>query len=447
MTKLRDFFPKSRPRADGGIDVDARRPMRHVLWVMLIALGGFFLWAAFAPLDAGVVSNATVKVVNDRKKIQHERGGIVEAIWVREGQAVQKGQVLIRLNATRAIAEQGALSTEYIVASTVEDRLEAERDRREEIRFSPALLDRFGNDAHLKDAMELQRRLFATRRIALSGEINILKESLRAAQEQLGGFERVKATREAQLRFIGEELVGVRSLADEGYVPRNRLLELERNAAQLNGALAEDIGNTGKVRNQISEIKLRILQREQDHQKELQLQLTDAQRDAAMLMDRLRAIDYEVANAQVYSPINGIVLGLNVSTLGGVIQPGAHLMDIVPEHEPLQVDAMIPVHAIDKMKAGLAVDISFPAFNHSSTPSIPGKVLTVSADSLIDESSKLPYYLAQIVVTAEGMKMLGVNQIRAGMPATVTIKTGERSLLSYLLKPLLERLDGAFKEQ
>ncbi|MCY1398955.1 Type I secretion system membrane fusion protein PrsE [compost metagenome] len=201
------------------------------------------------------------------------------------------------------------------------------------------------------------------------------------------------------------------------------------------------------MRSQVTELELRILQRRHDYFKEVESQLTEVQKESGSLADRLRSLDYEVRHTSIRSPIDGMVQGLSIATIGGVIQAGAKIMDIVPDNEPLQVDANIPVQAIDKMIPGLPVDISFPAFNHAQTPNIPGRVLTVSADRLIDEQSKQPYYLAQIEVTPEGMDKLGANRIRPGMPASVTIKTGERNLLSYLLKPLLDRVDSSFKEQ
>jgi protease secretion system membrane fusion protein len=309
------------------------------------------------------------------------------------------------------------------------------------------LLTRFAGDPRLQEATTLQQRLFTTRRAALTGEAGILRENIRGAEEQLKGLRQVQAARSAQISFLAQELDGVRNLAAEGYVARNRMLELERSAADLNAQRAQSVADIGRTHNQIAELKLRILQLEQDYQKEVQSQLTEAQKEVTALADRLRSLDYEVAHTVIRSPIDGVVLGLNVSTIGGVIQPGAELMSVVPGDEPLQVDAMIPVQAIDKMAPGLPVDITFPAFNHAQTPNIPGRVLTIAADRLVDETSKEPYYLAQVEVTEAGMEMLGNNQIRAGMPATVIIKTGERNLLSYLLKPLLARIDSAFKEQ
>ncbi|HBX53804.1 HlyD family type I secretion periplasmic adaptor subunit [Pseudomonas sp. UBA2684] len=429
------------------IDTDDRSPSRWGLWLVVAGFGGFILWASMAPLDAGVVANATVNVTDNRKTIQHLTGGSVDAILVREGDLVKRNQALIELDSTRAIAELGVVSAQYIVVRTVENRLQAERDGLAEVTFDPELINHFANDPRLNDSMTLQQRLFNTRRAALTGEAGILRENILGAEEQLKGLRQVQGSRYAQIKLLNQELEGVRSLAAEGYVTRNRMLELERNAAELSASLAQNIADIGRTRNQIAELKLRILQLEQDFQKEVQSQLTDAQKETTALTDRLRALDYEVTNTVIRSPIDGVILGLNVSTVGGVIQPGAEIMDVVPADEPLQVDAMIPVQAIDKMTPGLPVDIAFPAFNHAQTPNIPGRVLTISADRLVDETNKQPYYLAQVEVTSAGMDMLGSNRIRPGMPATVTIKTGERNLMSYLMKPMLERVDGAFKEQ
>ncbi|SFI39142.1 membrane fusion protein, protease secretion system [Pseudomonas guineae] len=429
------------------IDIDDHRHSRWGLWLVFTGFGGFLLWASLAPLDAGVVASATVNVTDARKTIQHLTGGSIRAILVREGDQVRSGQALIELDSTRAIAEQGVVSSQYVVLRSVESRLQAERDGARTVSFDPQLLTQFADDPRLISAMTLQQRLFNTRQAALLGEAGILRENILGAEEQLKGLRQIQGSRSAQVNFLKQEMVGVRSLAAEGYVTRNRLLELERNGADLNAALSQNIADIGRTRNQIAELKLRILQLEQDYQKEVQSQLSDTQKEATALADRLRALDYEVTNTVIRSPIDGVVLGLNVSTVGGVIQAGSTIMDVVPAGEPLQVDAMIPVQAIDKMIPGLPVDITFPAFNHAQTPSIPGRVMTISADRLIDETNRQPYYLAQVEVTSAGMDKLGSSMIRPGMPATVTIKTGERNLMSYLMKPMFDRIDGAFKEQ
>ncbi|MNS30917.1 Type I secretion system membrane fusion protein PrsE [compost metagenome] len=429
------------------VDLDVGKPARWGVWLVLAGFGGFLLWSWLAPLDAGVVATGTVKVTNNRKAVQHLTGGTVEAILVREGDLVKKGQEVVRLDSLRAAAEEGAISAQYIVSKTVENRLEAERDGRDVVTYDPELLKRFKGDYRLEAAMDLQQRLLDTRRAGLAGEISILQENLAASAVQLKGLQQVYSARASQIGFLNQELQGTRVLSAEGYVPRNRLLELERSNADLAAGQAENLNNIARVRSQTTEIKLRILQRQHDYLKEVESQLTETAKENTTLADRLRALDYEVTHTVIRSPIDGMVQGLSIATVGGVIQPGFKIMEIVPLNEPLQVDAMIPVQAIDKMVPDLPVDISFPAFNHAQTPNIPGRVLTISADRLMDEESKQPFYLAQVEVTPDGMNLLGTNHIRPGMPATVTIKTGERNMLSYLLKPMLERVDSSFKEQ
>ena len=429
------------------VDLDVDKPTRWGIWLIFAGFGGFLLWSCLAPLDAGVVATGTVKVTSNRKAVQHLTGGTVEAIMVREGDLVKKGQELVRLDSLHAIAEQGAVSAQYIISKTVENRLEAERDNRDTVSFDPKLLARFPNDVRLMAAMDLQQRLLDTRRAGLAGEINILQENLAASAVQLKGLQQVYDARASQINFLVEELRGIRALAVKGYVPRNRLLELERSNADLSAGQAENLNNISRVQSQITEIKLRILQRKLDYQKEIESQLTDTAKENTTFADRLRALDDEVNHMVIRSPIDGMVLSLSIATVGGVIQPGVKIMEIVPVNGPLQVDAMIPVQAIDKMVPGLTVDITFPAFNHAQTPNIPGRVKTISADRLIDEESKQPFYLAQVEVTPDGMSLLGSNHIRPGMPASVTIKTGERNMMSYLLKPILDRVNSSFKEQ
>lgn len=439
----------ARPAADDevtSVDTNSHRPMRWGLGILVLGFGGFMLWAMLAPLDAGVTSPGSVKVASNRKTIQHLTGGTVDAILVREGQTVKKNQVLVKLNPTQSGAQLGMAEAQFISAKAVESRLVAERDGKASLEPVPELQS-FGDDSRVKDAVTLQTRLFNTRRSTLDSEIRILEESLAAASEQLHGQERVRQTRQQQLGFLNEELKGVREMAREGYVPRNRMLGLERDALQINASLAEDLTNIGRTRNQIAELKLRILQRRQEYQKEVQSLLTDVQKDANAQTDRLNALRYDVENTQIKSPIDGIVVGLNVHTVGGVIQPGFHIMDVVPSNEPMVVEAQVAPQLIDKVHPGLPVELSFPAFSHAKTPNVPGVVDTVSADRLTDERTNMPYYLVQIKVTDKGLIMLGQNQIRPGMPASVAVKTGERTMLSYLIKPLLERIDGAFKEQ
>ncbi len=433
------------PNSD--VDTNFRGPLGWGLIVLLLGFGGFAAWAGFAPLDAGVAAEATVQVAGNRKSVQHLDGGTVNAILVREGDLVQEGQVLVRLNATRALAEQGVISGQYIIAKTTEARLLAESEDLDTVTFDAEFVARFNDDVRHQLAMVSQKRLFQTRRDALHGEIAILRENLAGAEQQLQGLEQVQKSRKVQIAYSYRELQGVRELAKEGYLPRNRLFELERDAAQLQASLSNDVVEAGRTRNQIAELKLRILQRQQEYLKEVQSQLSDVQKEASSLGDRLSAIDYSVRETVIRAPIDGHVQDLSIHTVGGVIGPGTLLMEIVPTDATYLVQARVPVQSIDRVAPGLGVEITFPALNQRTIPNIPGKVLTVSTDRLVDQATNMPYYLAQVEVTPEGVGMLQNETIRAGMPAAVLIRMGERTMLNYLVKPFIERLDRSFKER
>lgn len=427
------------------VDTDERKVSRKGMWFLLLGFGGFMAWAVFAPLDEGVTANGTVTVASNRQTIQHLTGGTVEKLLVKEGQSVAKNQALIELNDTQARAQLGITLTQFISAKAVEDRLFAERAGKASISFS-AELQELGDDPRVQQAKALQTQLFTSRRASLRSELGILQENFRGQIEQLHGFQSLKLSREAQSKWLNEELKGVRDLASEGYVPKNRLYQLERAAAEINGGLAETIANIGQVQNRIAEVKLRSMARQQEYQKEVESQLTDIQKETRAHADRLQALRYEANNTVIRAPMDGMVVGLKVHTLGGVVQPGQPLMDVVPKNEPLIIEAMVDPSMSAKVQPGMPVDINFPALNQHTTPVIPGEVQTFSADRLIDQKSGAPYFLAQVKVTTEGMKMVSNQQIKPGMPAMVVIKSGERSMMAYLVKPMTDRMRLSFKE-
>jgi protease secretion system membrane fusion protein len=294
--------------------------------------------------------------------------------------------------------------------------------------------------------MALQGELFVTRRRSLDSDLAVLRENIRGLEAQLQGIEEASRARREQARLLNEEIERQRDLVKDGYLARNRLSEQERALAAVMGAIAEDAGNLGRTRQQIAELRARMLAREQEYRKEVESQLTDVQRDAAALTSRLQALQFELVNTEIKSPADGIVVGLAVHTVGGVVAAGSPMMEIVPADEPLKIDAQVAPHLIDKGKPGLDVDILFPAFQQSTTPHIPGRVVQVSADVLVEPKQGYPYFKATVEVTADGMKLLRHHQIRAGMPAEVFVRTGERTLLNYLLKPLADRLNRALTE-
>lgn len=256
-----------------------------------------------------------------------------------------------------------------------------------------------------------------------------------------------QASKVQQRAALNEQLQGLRELAREGYIPRNRLLDSERLYSQIDGAIAEDYGRIGQLQRQVMELRLRIRQLGEDFQKDLRGQLAETRTRSDDLRNRLASAEFELANSLVRAPASGVVVGLDVYTEGGVIKPGQALMDIVPQGEPLLVEARVPVQMVDKVHPGLPVELMFSAFNQSTTPRVAGEVTLVSADRQVDERTDEPYYTLRAQVSAAGMQQLDGVQIRPGMPVETFVKTGERSMLNYLFKPLMDRTHMALVEE
>ncbi|WP_034455561.1 HlyD family type I secretion periplasmic adaptor subunit [Buttiauxella noackiae] len=432
--------------ASGSVDTNIWPPILRGIIVITLGVGGFLLWAVQAPLDAGVVADGTVTVSSHRKTIQHLSGGRVTDIFIKEGDLVKKNQVLVRLDKMQLGMRYSTLNAQYISAKSIEDRLLAERDGLEVIAFDNTLTQQFPDNKRLAAVRNLQGKLFDTRRKNIQDELSMIQETLDGLVGQIENLNKIKSYRDHQSTLINRELGAIRALSEKNYYPKAQLLVLEREAAEISSNVSEDILNIAKLKSQQNELKIKAYQVRHQYLREVESELTEKQKEVAMLEDELVSTRHELDNTEIRSPIDGIVLDVKVSTVGGIIQPGEHLMDIVAAGQPLQIDAKIPVHAIDKLVPGLMVDVLFPALNHALLPSVPARVLTISADRLIDEATQQPYYLAEVQVSTEGVRLLGDYKIKAGMPASVTIKTGERTFLSYLFKPLIARLELAFKE-
>jgi len=428
------------------VDTDPSRHARLGWLIVLLGVGGFLLWASFAPLDKGVPASGTVTVSSNRKVIQHQTGGTIEDILVKEGDVVKAGQPLVRMNEVQAKSNAETTRVQYFSARAVEARLIAERDGAKGITFPDELL-KAKNDPHVANNISLQSQLFISRQSAIQSELAALDETIAGLKAQVTGLQATLDSQKQQQQFLKEQLEGMRDLAKEGYVARNRLLDLERTYAQINGGIAENIGNISRAQRQIAEIGLRRVQRQQEYQKEVRTQLSDVQREAEALGNRLVGLDHELSNVIVKAPVDGTIVAMNVFTKGGVVPGGFRMMDIVPADDPLIVEAQVPTHLIDKVHKDLEVELMFAAFNQNQTPNIPGTVTQISADRLTDEKTGAPYYKMQAQVTAEGKKLLKDHQVRPGMPVEVFIKTGERTLMSYLLKPIIDRAHSSLSEE
>ena len=431
---------------DNLLTLDARRHSRLGRWLVIGGFGGFILWAALAPLDKGVPVSGNVVVAGSRQAVQHPTGGTIERLLVRDGDRVSAGQVLVQMDATQAQAQHDSLRVQYVNARASEARLQAERDGLASITF-PTELQALAAEPWVATALELQRQLRNSRRQSLDMELAGLRENIAGAEAMLAGVQGSMSHKQEQRAALDEQLQGLRDLARDGYIARNRLLDSERLYAQINGAISEDLGNIGRTRRQVLELKLRMAQRQQEYQREVGQQLSEMQSSAEDLGNRLRSAAFELANTQLRAPASGTVVGLSVFTNGGVIARGQQLMEIVPSDAPLLIDARAPVELVDRLHPGLPVEIMFVAFNQSKTPRVEGELTLVSADRLVDEKTQQPYYQVRAKVSDAGLQQLAGQDIRPGMPVEAFVRTGERSLLNYLFKPLTDRVHVALAEE
>ena len=464
ISKFRNLFDKGDSLSDktddeiaaadltnekSSVNTDERPIVRFGMLTLVFGIGGFLLWAALAPLDEGVPGTGIVTVDSKRKTIQHLRGGIVDAIEVREGARVKAGDVLIRLNDKDVRAQLEITRGQYWAVKAMEVRLLAERQGLATIQFPQEMLDAAKTDTRAAEAMFSQLQLFGARRQALRNELGSLDENISGLQEQIRGLESVEAGKKTQIDLLEKEIASMRSLVEEGFVPRNKMYELQRVLADLSGTRGGDLAAILRARTSINEVNMRKSQRLQEFRREVEGQLSEVQRDVGSQTDRLVALTDEFERIVIRAPNDGHVVGLEAHTIGGVIRPGERIMDIVPENDVLVVEAQLPVNLIDKVSVGQLANLHFQiVLSGGSQPAIEGLVTQISADRLTDERTNMPYYATRIEITPEGEAEIRKNRItpQAGMQVDVVIVTGERTVLQYLLRPLTSRILHGMKE-
>ncbi|RFP26176.1 HlyD family type I secretion periplasmic adaptor subunit [Duganella sp. BJB488] len=430
------------------VNTDAGAYARVGWAIVLFGVLGFLVWAIFAPLDKGVPMQATVAKESNRQAIQYLQNGIVKDILVKDGDVVKAGQVLVRMNNVQVKSAMDITRVQYVSARATEARLQAELSGQKSINLPASLLP-YKDEPAVIEAMTLQNQLLASRQGSLHSELGGADENIEGLRSQISGLQQSRDNKKDQLAMLKEQLDNSRDLAKEGYLARNRLLEVERTYSQVNGAIAEDVGNIGRAQRQIMELTLRKQQRNQDYQKEVRTQLADTQKEAEALQGRLDAQKFDVASVDVKSPVDGVVVGSNVFTRGGIVAAGSRMMEIVPTADALVVEGQLPVNLIDKVHPGLKVELIFSAFNANKTPHIPGEVIQVAADRTVDERSGAAYYKVRARVSAEGSKLIQKEHLAivSGMPVEMFVKTGERSMMSYLLKPVFDRAKTSMTEE
>ncbi len=422
------------------------RAGRIGLWALGLGFGGFLLWAAFAPLDEGVPGQGMVAIDTKSKPIQHLYGGIVKDVLVTEGQQVKEGQLLLKLDENVARMNFQASRQRYLGLRAMEARLRAEQSGASKIVWHPDLMEAM-SDMQIRQITLTQEQLFGSRRASLSAEVQSMQENIKGQEGLLQAYTSMAQSRRSQLALLSEELKNTSSLVAEGYAPRNRQLELQRMVAEMNSSLADLLGNSVRSQSAISEYRQRIIARQQEYRKEVETQLTEASREAQAEEGKFQATKQDLGRIEIRSPAAGQVLGLAVQTAGSVISAGQKLMDIVPLDQALLLEARVPPHLIDRVQAELPVDVRFSSFANTPQLVVDGKVVSVSSDLLTDPRTGVTYYLARVGVTADGYKKLGKRQLQPGMPVEVIFRTGERSMLTYLLSPLTKRMAASMKEE
>ncbi len=424
---------------------DTRPYILAGLLIIAVMFGGLGTWAALASLTGAVIAPGIVIVDSNRKTIQHLQGGSVAEIRVRDGDAVQAGDLLVRLDDTQARARLGIVESRLDILRARQDRLLAEQRNDKDVTFSPEIMAR-QTDRKIADIMANQKAIFEARRISIDGQIDIQNQRINQLREQIRGLNALRESKGRQVAIIDDELKGLKELFAQGFAPRTRILALERTAEQLNGERSQHLTDMAKAQEGISEAQLQIIQLRKSFTESIVNDLENVQNETFGAVQEQVAARDVVDHIEIRAPIAGTVVGMDVHTVGGVIAAGQPILNIVPEGDKLVVEARVRPEDIDKVAVGQTAFLRLSAFDLRTTPELAGSVVTVSADSLSDQKTGISYYTARVQIPDEEMGKLGSLRLVPGMPAEVFIQTGERTALSYLVKPLQDGLARTFRE-
>lgn len=415
--------------------------------VVMVAFAIFAIWSVSAPLDQGVVVAGTVVVQGSRKAVQHPSGGVVLEILVREGDEVLEGDVVLKINPLNVDSNLLQAENEFINALATYSRLLTERLDQQSIKWDAELLA-MDKLTQVKEAMILQSALFSSRRSEYAGQRDILLRQAQGLREQLQDKQKVLKLRESQIGGINEDADSMRKLAVEGFVPRTNANNAERSSVEAQIGLTTLQADMSTIKTSLASIDLELSKIKSAYNRQVDTELNEAQKSKEGLRAKVLSLRFDQSLSKVRAPTSGIVVALKAHTVGGVITGGQVLMEIVPKEQKLIVEAAVPPHMIDKLTVGMATDLRFTAFNTLTTPVIPGVVKLVGADRLPPLPPLFPheYFLAQIETTPEGQKLLSEKSIVPGMPVEVVVKSGERTFMSYLMKPLTDRFAASFKD-
>lgn len=423
-----------------------RRHLFAGLLIVGLLGGGVGGWAATTELASALIAQGQIVVDSNVKKVQHPTGGIVGQLYVRDGDHVEADQVLVRLDETVMRANLAIVAKGLDQLMARKARLEAERDGAKTVTFPPELLAR-SNDPEALDAVNSERKLFELRREARLGKKAQLGQRIEQLEQEIAGLEAQQEAKANEYKLIQVELNGVRELYEKKLVQLTRLTELERESTRLAGERAQLTAAMAQSKGKISEIRLQIIQIDQDLSSEVARELRDIDSKIGEFVERRVTAEDQLRRTEIRAPQTGTVFQSTVHTIGGVIAAGEPIMLIVPDADTLQVEAKVNPRDIDHVKVGQKAVLRFPAFNMHTTPELNGEVTRVSADTTTDERTGQSYYTIRIGLPQHAGDELGGVKLLPGMPVEAFVQTGERTVISYLMKPLQDQFMRAFREK
>jgi len=428
----------------------ARRSIRlHLiigLTVVLILAGGFGGWASTVQISGALIAPGSVVVESNVKKVQHPTGGVVGEVRARDGDVVKAGDVVVRLDDTVTKASLAIVVKTLNGLYARAARLEAEQRGEDKITFPPQLTER-ADDPDVKNVMISESKLFEVRVTGRSGQKAQLRERVSQLNEEIGGLSAQEKAKDKEIALIEKELVGVRSLYEQHLVQISRLTTLERDAARLAGERAQYIASRAQAKGKITETELQIIQVDKDMVSEVSKDLRETNDKIGEFVERKVTAEDQLRRVDIRAPQDGMVLQSTVHTVGGVITAGDAIMMIVPQADDLQVEAKVEPKDIDKLQIGQKTLMRLTAFNQRTTPELSGLVTRVSPDVTTDQRTGQSYYTIRVSLPPAEVARLGDVKLIPGMPVEAFVQTGDRTMLSYLLKPLNDQLMRSFRER
>jgi HlyD family secretion protein len=423
-----------------------RGPVIAGVLAIVTLVGGFIVWAMFSQISGAVVASGQVEVEQQRQIVQHPDGGVVESIAVKDGADVKAGDLLISLDGTLLRTEHIIVEGQYFEILARRGRLEAERSNVDTITFPEELIETAKTDESLTDLITGQTSLFETRLDTLRQSLDQLEKQSEQITSETGGIDAQIDAMVSQRELINKELVDQQSLLDRGLAQASRVLGLQREAARMDGELGSLQANRASALIRQTELEIQRLQLGSERREQAETELRDLGYRELELAERRRSLIEQISRLEIRAPVAGLVYDMQVTTPRSVIQSAEPLLYLIPQDRPLVIGARIQTINIDEVLIGQPVVLRFSAFSSRTTPEIDGRLDRVSADALLDEATRAPYYRAEVSIPVEEIQKLGNLALVPGMPVEVYIQTGDRSPMAYLMKPLADYFNRAFRE-